>query len=552
MVTLRDWQKTAFAKATEWFENGDPGKHFLINAAPGAGKTICASEIARYLLSAGKVTRVVVIAPRREVVNQWAEEFRTVTGRQMTRVTGADDEVANYGLDVCATWSAISGLQEGFQLLCQQDDVLVICDEHHHAAVKAAWGEGADNAFAEAKYVLILSGTPVRSDGSDIAWIEYNQLGEIDLPEAATFTLTYGDAVEYGYCRPITFHRHEGHFSVELTDGAAVDVSGSSDIEMPANYQRIPGLQQALSFYKLACTPRYLADGKTADMKSYQASMIERAIAKLDDVRLEMPNAGGLVIAPSIAVAEYMADILEVLEGERPAIVHSNLQNAENRIAAFRNSDKRWIVSVAMISEGVDIKRLRVMVYLPSAQTELSFRQAMGRVVRSMGKDDLSRAYVVMPTHAIFEEYARRVEREMSPAARREPSRPRYKVCPICSSEQVLGADECDQCGHQFDAPREKTKTCASCGTLNPLGADICMNCGESFVQDFEITLNEALRIGVITRGMDISEEETRISEGIAREIRSRALETGDDLLINMLGKLPEESYSRLKRILDN
>ena len=76
-------------------------------------------------------------------------------------------------------------------------------------------------------------------------------------------------------------------------------------------------------------------------------------------------------------------------------IVHSNKPNASKIIRRFRNSKKRWIVSVAMISEGVDIKRLRVLVYLPNAKTELAFRQSIGRVIRSMGKNDISRAYII-------------------------------------------------------------------------------------------------------------------------------------------------------------
>ncbi|WP_277882565.1 DEAD/DEAH box helicase, partial [Streptomyces xinghaiensis] len=135
-----------------------------------------------------------------------------------------------------------------------------------------------------------------------------------------------------------------------------------------------------------------------------------------------------------------MADLLEIMDGERPALVHSQLANAEARIAAFRNTNKRWIVSVAMISEGVDIKRLRVLAYLPSAQTELSFRQAMGRVVRTMGNDDYSRAYVVMPTHRIFEEYARRVEAEMSLKARKEGIKKASKICPACGNSCALTA----------------------------------------------------------------------------------------------------------------
>ena len=45
-----------------------------------------------------------------------------------------------------------------------------------------------------------------------------------------------------------------------------------------------------------------------------------------------MPNAGGLVIAPSIEVAEYMAAILEKIDGEKPTVVHNQVKNVESRI----------------------------------------------------------------------------------------------------------------------------------------------------------------------------------------------------------------------------
>jgi superfamily II DNA or RNA helicase len=131
--------------------------------------------------------------------------------------------------------------------------------------------------------------------------------------------------------------------------------------------------------------------------------MVEWAGTKLTELRYRMHDAGGLVIAPSIQMAEYIATLIELVEGERPMLVHSQMPNAESKIKAFRNTDKRWIVSVAMISEGVDIKRLRVL-YLPNALTELAFRQAIGRVVRTAGPTDDTRAYVVMPSFETFEE----------------------------------------------------------------------------------------------------------------------------------------------------
>ena len=66
--------KNTHNKYLEWFEAAGNQKHFVINAAPGAGKTICASVIAQSLLRMGKIERV-IIAPRAEVVRQWSDEF---------------------------------------------------------------------------------------------------------------------------------------------------------------------------------------------------------------------------------------------------------------------------------------------------------------------------------------------------------------------------------------------------------------------------------------------------------------------------------------------
>lgn len=466
------------------------------------------------------------------------------------KVTGADGNVEEYGLDLAATWSAVQSLQDAFQQVCKSARTLVVCDEHHHAAVEAAWGAKADDAFADAKYVLILTGTPIRSDGKDTVWLAFDDQGQINHPDDGTYTLSYGEAVDLLYCRPITFHRHEGRFSVKLDDGQKIPVSGERPAEVTEKLRRVRGLQQALDYYRLACTPKYRDDDVTPDIESYQASMLEWGITKLDEIRETIPNAGGLVIAPSIGVAEYMAELLEMLDGEKPIIVHNETPNVENKIAAFRNTDKRWIVSVAMISEGVDIKRLRLLVYLPKAQTELSFRQAMGRVVRSLGDNDYSRAYVVMPTHKIFDEYARRVEREMS-ASQRAESKADIKICPICEAENPRSAITCHSCGTEFPKKKQRFKACPECEGLNPFQAEKCQHCGTSFRMQFDITLTEALRLGAIVRGMDLDEAEVREGESYGEEIYERALDSGDELIVNMLNRLPKESYGRLAKIIN-
>ena len=65
----------------------------------------------------------------------------------------------------------------------------------------------------------------MRSDGGKSVWLEQDELGGLQHPEAGMYTLTYGEAVELGYCRPVAFHRHGGLFTVDLGNALEAQVS---------------------------------------------------------------------------------------------------------------------------------------------------------------------------------------------------------------------------------------------------------------------------------------------------------------------------------------
>ena len=56
LQTLRPWQSECLVKARDWFIEREKDL-FLINAAPGAGKTIAACAIAASLIDDGLVDR---------------------------------------------------------------------------------------------------------------------------------------------------------------------------------------------------------------------------------------------------------------------------------------------------------------------------------------------------------------------------------------------------------------------------------------------------------------------------------------------------------------
>ena len=55
-ITLRKWQGEAVNKALKWFIEKKKDKRFLVNAAPGTGKTFMACALAKILFDKKKLT----------------------------------------------------------------------------------------------------------------------------------------------------------------------------------------------------------------------------------------------------------------------------------------------------------------------------------------------------------------------------------------------------------------------------------------------------------------------------------------------------------------
>jgi hypothetical protein len=97
---------------------------------------------------------------------------------------------------------------------------------------------------------------------------------------------------------------------------------------------------------------------------------------------------------------EHAKGIAQLLRREigRPAVVvTSDDPEASARISAFAAGRDPWLVAVRMVSEGVDIPRLRVGVYATTVTTDLFFRQAVGRFVRWVPGIRDQRAWLFLP-----------------------------------------------------------------------------------------------------------------------------------------------------------
>ena len=144
----------------------------------------------------------------------------------------------------------------------------------------------------------------------------------------------------------------------------------------------------------------------------------------------EQPDAGGLVIAIDREHARGIADApARALRRDRAASSPPTIRSASAEIARFAAATEPWLVAVRMVSEGVDIPRLRVGVYATTTATELFFRQAVGRLVRWTRGVPRQRAWLFIPDDPRLRTHAARDRRAAPPLAaprrrrRAEPAR---------------------------------------------------------------------------------------------------------------------------------
>jgi superfamily II DNA or RNA helicase len=379
---LRAWQE----EATEAVR-AHSATSFLASATPAAGKTTFGLHIAHRMLSAGFVSRVVVAGPTTHICRQWAADAaRYGVDLEPNRPNSEGPEPSDFhGLAV--TYQTIAAGPQVHRQAARRP-TLLIADEPHHMGDQAAWGMRTRSAFDGARFRLLLSGTPFRSDNSAIPWVAYGEDGV----SRADYVYGYPQALVDRVCRPITFLPYDGEMEW-VSDGRRR--SADFDLALPAA-ETARRLRAAL-----------LPEGE------WMGEVLRDGDARLDEVRADgHPDAGGLVIASDQDHARAIAARLESVCGERPELVMSDEAGASRRIAEFASSERRWLVSVLMVSEGVDIPRLRVGVYATAARTELFFRQVVGRFIRTTPGPRRQMSYLLMPADPRLKALAHEIEAE--------------------------------------------------------------------------------------------------------------------------------------------
>lgn len=381
-MQLRRWQIRCIDSAINHFANGN--SHFLCLATPGAGKTLMAAELTRLLFEQSTIDLVICLSPSSIVSKDFKEELEQQCNKRL------DGAMGSYGCSL--TYQAMLSLDDSFWGLLNEYRVFVIFDEIHHCAglkrsKSNAWGEKVISEIqGKAEYTLALTGTPWRSDSIPIVLSTYCENDRIQ----CNYSYGLSSAIVDRVCRIP---------QLIIIDNDKISFRHG---DQSKEYSSIKNL-----FSHENCSYQSMIENEA--LMEYLISQADR---KLNQIRKIKPNAGGLIVASSVAHAERINAILSDNLNENAHIATYQEDNPVSIIQNYKHSNTKWIISVGMISEGTNIPRLQVCCHLTRVKTELYFRQILGRVLRNNGSPE-ERGYMFLPAEPSLVEFANRIAEDV-------------------------------------------------------------------------------------------------------------------------------------------
>lgn len=421
-IQPRGWQEEGVDKCLDLLR---AKRIAVVESVTGGGKTFFACIVAARMAVAEQVDEIVVLCPSVGIKEAWADTFQAVGINCTSRAYKTD------GADAIAVTYVGAANRDVDEKLARKKKRLLIVDEFHHAERDRTWGDAVSRCASKSTCVLMLSGTPWRSEGQ-IALLKdfgYYSNGHVE----ADIVYRYAeDLAKTGNDRATVYAEfvffESKAFNPDTNKSISWDAPTEGELENFADEKDNSPLGIHVQ----------IADALLSQNRMAK-SMLEFGVNKLEQALRETKNrAIGLVVTRNISearcVCTYLTDVLD----QRAEVIVSDDDNAADRICQIKKEDRSrspdWIVSVGMVSEGVDIPQIKVVVYLSAITTLLYLVQVIGRALRRINigtpiepqyidrYPGQTPGYILMPAHPFliwlaskFEDDKRQAEKQRKP-----------------------------------------------------------------------------------------------------------------------------------------
>lgn len=396
--SLRKWQKQAQQKCLVQFANGK--RVWVQETVTGGGKTFFAKDTAIQMYESGTIDLIIVVVPSIGVLTGWLNAFKG----SLNATAGP-----NYQADTQVWVTTYAGYKAICNALASRmtKGYLLIVDEYHHAEREAQWGQAVETLSKGAKHVLMLSGTPWRTQGT-IALLE---------KERNIYNHPYYS--DDGTIEPDHFYRYKAdleeketratvpvHFEFEPAEAIDKDTGEIYSLLLDTDdwWQLADErCKEPLGKY-VTITDKAMPRNARLEGKKMHRNLLEKGLKALEKSREQIKNACGIsdvsimhvacsCVNDARSVESYITTTFPWVKAE--TIVSEDASSAK-RIEEIQRACRQAshdrpdvIISVGMISEGVDIPAIKVTVYFNKILTLLYLIQLIGRGQRRIRLDKL-------------------------------------------------------------------------------------------------------------------------------------------------------------------
>lgn len=391
-MILRDYQARAIDEARAEYR---AGRRAVVLVSPtGSGKTVIGAFVARSHLARrpGPAAAVLVIAPRIELVDQWAATMHSIGLRVTTDVDKADQ----LGLDgtpqvVVATIQGITASKRAPVV------TFIVADEGHHY-VSEKWHAALQPSLQRGAMVMGLTATPERGDGTGLR----------ELFDSIVVVSSIRELTDMGHLVPC-------------------------DVVDP----KCPPQQKGDGTLTLAGDPVsvYLDHGMGPDGLPRRAIFFCHRIDQARALQKALVERG----VPAESIDSQLST-----------------EERKNRIARFRAGTVRAMVNVDILTEGFDDPSVEVVVLATRIGTIGGYIQRVGRALRLSPSTGKTRALLIDLGGSVALHGRPEEDREYSldgMAIRRLTKRP--PMCGNCGAKlraKDLQARRCLTCGASMGA----------------------------------------------------------------------------------------------------
>lgn len=392
-IKLRKWQEQAGLNAYKGFSTGQ--EVWVTEACTGSGKTLHGVDVASRLARAGMVDLVVVVTPSVATRRGWIRALNlsgfSATDNPDLFATGDFDAlVISYGGRAKLEAALYSRpIYMGF---------LLIVDEYHHAEEDAAWGQSVTVLNNSAAYSLFLSGTPWRSTGQIAVLASHKNCQGHPYYNGdrvmADFKYQYKDDLSQSNDADrgtvtVEFDFQDSQYT-DSVNGQVEELTNPHLSKMPEAERELWITKALASEQRIGRHVRTQAGGVDYRLSKNQlvCDLLETGVSRLAKHRVRSRSQVPvlLVVAQSIKEARAIYEYMVNVKGQRAALIVSDRDEASDEIADAQDKAQGGlldvIVSVGMVSEGVDIPQIKGIVFLSGIMTTLYIVQVLGRLLR--------------------------------------------------------------------------------------------------------------------------------------------------------------------------